>query len=788
VAAFLMSAMLFSTPGGGVLHSAASADTPVANCPGGVSQCVSVTPSGCTSSCPTVIVGPTTNVGQGEYVYLSLEDFASQTVARIALCPVGKVPVVGTNPSCAYGQDPEGVALTPSSIQVNPTGVTGASFPTELDLGGQGNTPLPASRLISTLPADPSATSFFCDNGPDYCALFVQEYPAGESATTLNSANTAVVPISFASQTSGCPKSAPIVSTDSGFSVEHFIPAADDSTCRGDSGVSDEDTATNTSQILQDFRAGGTQIAFTDAPQDPSEVTGLKAGSYKFVPIAVSATVIAFLAGDNPGGPAFPVGSYDLTPNMVAGILVGNYLSPYDSDVIMPPLDCKKIYQCQPGQEDSYDAFDYLNPAPADTQGPQTFGSFFSSVATGASYQVTDWACSAPNVPYSVTVPLKVKGKPVPTLVPVLDPNTAQSTVTNPVLGEVWPPVGDPTAQWPYPKCQAYPTLPVLSASVSQYSFAETEDLQANDLRNFAYTNGAPYQSSGGQTRAGFGAMDWSEASYYGLNAANLQNADQQFVSPSQSSIDAALGDATTLPDGVISYNYNNTADPAAYPMPLVTYALVSTAKVSPAESQAEGNLLTNMVCYSHSGGSIALPTGYVPLPLNLYTQARSEISATYPYTESSCNGPSPALPAPPAKSGGGGPTKGSGHSGGSSSGGSTHTGGGSHGSTGSSGSSSGGPNGSGSGTGSNGGAKTSHGGSASTKSSGSPNVHQAQTAPAAAPSKGIQPIIIALAEGTERWIVAGLAGAALLGLLIGPLVVLAPRARRRLFKAHARS
>ena len=94
----------------------------------------------------------------------------------------------------------------------------------------------------------------------------------------------------------------------------------------------------------------------------------------------------------------------------------------------------------------------------------------------------------------------------------------------------------------------------LLSASVSQYSFAETEDLQANDLRNFAYTNGAPYQSSGGQTRAGFGAMDWSEASYYGLNAANLQNADQQFVSPSQSSIDAALGDATTLPDGVISY------------------------------------------------------------------------------------------------------------------------------------------------------------------------------------------------------------------------------------------
>jgi hypothetical protein len=672
---------------------------------------------------------------------------------------------------------------------VNPTGVTGASFPTELDLGGQGNTPLPASRIISTLPADPSVPSFFCDNGPDYCALFVQEYPAGQGATTLNSANTAVVSLSFASQTNGCPKSAPIVSTDSGFSVEHFIPAADDSTCTGDSGVSDEDTATNTSQILQDFRAGGTPIAFTDAPQDPTEVAGLKAGSYKFVPIAVSATVVAFLAGDNPGGPAFPVGSYDLTPNMVAGIIVGNYLSPYDSDVIMPPLDCKKIYQCQPGQQDSYDAFDYLNPAPPDTQGPQSFGSFFSSVATGASYQVTDWACSAANVPYDVTVPLKVKGKPVPTPVQVLDPNTAQSTMTTPVLGEVWPPVGDPTAPWPYPKCQAYTSLPVLSASVSQYGFSETEDLQANALRSFAYANGAPYQSSGGQTRAGFGAMDWSEASYYGLNSASLQNAAGQFVSPSQTSIDAALSDAPTLPDGVISYNYGNTADAAAYPMPLVTYALVSTAKVSPAQSQAEGNLLTNLVCYSHSGGSIALPTGYVPLPNNLYTQARSEISATFPYTESSCNGVSPTLPVTPGKSGSGGHTQGSGHSGGSP-GGSTHSGGKGSGSSGPSGSSSpSGSNGSGSGTGSAGPTKSSHGGRTATKSAGtSGGVQKTQGASSAPPSKGIQPIIIALAEGTERWIVAGLAGAALLGLLIGPLIVLAPRARRRLFKAHASS
>ena len=158
----------------------------------------------------------------------------------------------------------------------------------------------------------------------------------------------------------------------------------------------------------------------------------------------------------------------------------------------MPPLDCKKIYGCKPDAADTYDAFDYLNPVPTDVQGPQSFGTFFSSVATGASYQVTNWACSAPNVPFTVTVPLKVKGNPVPTHVQVLDNNTASTTMTTPVAGEVWPPVGDPNAPWPYQKCQAYPTLPVLSATVSQYSFSETEDLQAHALRGFAYQNGAP--------------------------------------------------------------------------------------------------------------------------------------------------------------------------------------------------------------------------------------------------------------------------------------------------------
>jgi hypothetical protein len=777
VALLVGTAVLLVAPSSGIFESASSAQTPPPVCPGGVSQCVSITMPCGSATCPVVTAGPTLNIGENEYVYLSMQNFTVGDDARVALCPVAEVLVVGTNPSCAIGTDPESVSLTQISVPADPDGTLAASFPTAFDPSNQGNVPITASRLISTLPADPAVSSFFCDNSPDYCALFVQEYPANNFATPLSASDTVVVPLSFAPQTSGCPSSDPLIQSDSAFSVEHFMPAAVDSTCTEKGGVAALDTSTNTGEILSDFDTGGTPIAFTDAAQDPSETAGLKAGSYRFVPIAVSATVVGYLGGDETGSAAYPIASYNLTPNMVAGVLTANYLQPYGSDVIMPPLNCKKIYGCEPGQENNYTTFSYLNPAPAGAVGPTTYGTFFSSVDTGASYQVTNWVCSAPNAPFTVTVPLIKHGKPVPKPVQVLDTHTAPVTLTTPVVGAVWPPLNDPTAAWPYPKCQPYETLPTLSASSNQYSFSETEDLQATALRNFAYLDGQPRTSSSGQTYVGFGGMDWSEASYFGLNSANLQNAAGDFVGPSQASIDAALSDASTLPDGVLSYNYDDT-NPAAYPMPLVTYALVSTTPQPAAQSQAEGDLLTNLACYSRFGGSIALPTGYVPLPNNLYEQAMSEISQTFPYTKSSCNGSPPALPptkraSPPPPSHPGGKTK-------------PHTGT----TTSSQPSSATRP------------LTASKPVAAVTVASGvgrpstKPNTHKTplpsrspssspSPSPSPSPLRNLEPVIAALAEGAERWIVAGLASAALLALLVGPLVVLAPRVRRRLAKGH---
>jgi hypothetical protein len=139
--------------------------------------------------------------------------------------------------------------------------------------------------------------------------------------------------------------------------------------------------------------------------------------------------------------------------------------------------------------------------------------------------------------------------------------------------------------------------------------------------------------------------MDSSEADFYGLYPAELQNGAGQFVLPSQASVDAALNDASTNPDGTINPSFTNTSDASAYPLPMVTYALVSTSPQPPGQGSELRGLLTNLVNYSHTSGAGTtnpLPPGYYPLPDNMYQQALADITKDV-------NGPGATAPSPAA-------------------------------------------------------------------------------------------------------------------------------------------
>ena len=95
------------------------------------------------------------------------------------------------------------------------------------------------------------------------------------------------------------------------------------------------------------------------------------------------------------------------------------------------------------------------------------------------------------------------------------------------------------------------------------------------------------------------------------------------------------------------TFDYTSTSNPDSYPMPDITYAVVPTAPQPAATATAMKSLLTDLVTYSHSGGTIPLPAGYVPLPTDLYITALSEISSAIT-TQSAA--PTGSTTSPPAR------------------------------------------------------------------------------------------------------------------------------------------
>ncbi len=599
-------------------------------CPGGAGQCVeaSLPCAGAASSCPTVVVGPTDNLQSDEYVSLSMSNFPEGSIIRTGFCTSDAAGRVVPDPYCAVtpasGEPILGIVYS----TVNTNGTSGATIPVVFDPSGAGNTPM-AAQLEYYEESRPLQRTFYCDNGPNYCALFVTEETNGDEYTTDTTANTMVIPLDFAPGSLTCPSSDPTVFTDGAFSVEHLIPDFVQATCDRSGGVVALDTATNSAALTSDLAQGGTQIAFTDDPSDPQLQAELAASgtTYDYIPVALSATVVAFAGNveNSETRAIYPVTTYNMTPNMVAGMVTTAYANGGTSDSLVtapqghqPPLDCADIVgpigNCKTNQT-SYNTFYLVNPEPEDIIQPYTLGLFFSNTASGATYQLSQWMCSAPNAPFNVS--LQFKGDSTTQTVSVTDEyNPATTTFTTPPTQSPFWGSDTPASVWPFTSCSPTSQFPTLSpGSLSQYVPADTPALQAKSIHAY-----------GAGVDLAVGAMDWSEASFNGLDAASLQNAAGNFVAPSENSIDAALADATENADGVYSFDYTASA-PDAYPMPMITYAVVPDQATLPtSQAKAITQLITNLVAYS-SGKDGSLPGGYVPLTTQLQEQADHDIA-----------------------------------------------------------------------------------------------------------------------------------------------------------------
>jgi hypothetical protein len=592
-------------------------------CPAGTGSCVQVSlPCAGPSACPTVVVGPTSDLLDQQYVYFAMSNFPAGDFLRVAYCATDGSGTIVADPYCGTTTG-GGLVLKPQTVLADSSGSAIASAAVAYDPSGQDNTPVPAIPLVYD---GGGASSFFCDNGPDYCSFVVTDTGSDPNGTTDTQANTVVIPLNFSLGATVCPASDPTLNTDSAFTVEHLIPAVDADTCSQSNGVVAVNTATNTASEITDLASGGTSVAFTDDPLDQQLLDDLPSDTgYAYIPVALSATVVAF-RGSAPStvqaGQSFPVAQYEMTPNMVAGVLTTTYADGGSADNLVtapkldpPPLDCADLVGCNSVTAPAFNTFDLLNPEPPNVGQPGGIGSFFSNTVSGTNYQLSDWMCAAPNAPFTLSLQKVGESGPQPvTVTDTYNPATATFT-TPPVTSPFWDPT-TPPSEWPFKSCQATSQFPTLNpGGLQQYTPSDTPALQAKSI--IAYGSGA---------NIGFGAMDWSEAAFNGLHIAALQNASGAFVTPSAASIDAALSDASENQNGIVTFSYNNESDTGAYPMPMVTYALVPLTPLPATQAKVLTNFLTNMVDVS-SGKTGSLPGGYVPLTPSLATQALSDIA-----------------------------------------------------------------------------------------------------------------------------------------------------------------
>jgi hypothetical protein len=630
VAALIISGVAaLSAQTGSAAAASKSVQTPAPPCPSGDS-CVTIPCA--TGPCPTVEAGPTSDIGVNpeQYVFIYLYDFPAGDSPAIWLC-ADTTPLSQALPLCSTAPAPE----------YTPIFDDGSGFITDPvpEVENDGETAISGEIL-----GNPSEKgSFFCDNGPDLCSLDVFDTNL-DGSETPDASNTAVLPVSYAASGGGCP-SATLLNTESDFGIEGLIATANQNGCTGSHPVLAFNTALDSLSAVQGLTSGGDQIAFTDDPEAPDEQAALKAGGghYALIPIAASADVMGFAANISPNSTEnrtlYPHTAFDLTPNMVAGLLNTAYDNPGTADLltgdqctnpgIQPP---KKLDPC-PAMESVNSVSDFLPE--------EEYGVYVRSDNAGVTDEMFKWLCAAPDH----TVPI--------------GNNTDTETDTAAQILEAtnWEETSLDGA------CPDTDQFPALAGDVIVNADKNPQN-QAKALYTQVSQNSIPPR------QAGFAEMNWYESLYYGLIPADLQNAVGQFVGPSAASVDAALSDATVNPDGTLNFNYADTTDPAAYPEPVVFYAAVSTAPQAAAQATAIRTTLDNLLALTASPGSTSLPPGILPLTSTLTSQAESEIAKDITSLPPTKTGGKPGK----SGSGGGSTSKSSGGNGGGST--STTTGG----------------------------------------------------------------------------------------------------------------
>ena len=549
-------------------------------------------------------MGPSTDLGSNQWVYLNMYNFEPGAQLHVAVCtntaPLPTAPLCITNATAS-------LPIATYTVRAFADGSTSISY--QLDELSATDPPFQGAE-----PGNQSDSGTFLCNTSNPCSIDVIDTGSnGTGSLVPTDTNTAVLPFTFAPSTSGCP-TATTLNSESEFGIDVLLPVQARMSCSSSQPTFAFNTAIDGLSALTDLSHGETQIAFSDDPQQADQQAILQAGHFAMIPIALSANVLAFKAQMFANQVLYPANSLELTPAMAAGLLTTAFQNPANADMVDCPTSGCQIPPCLPhlrGQAGppQCSLFTMRNYVPGFIA-PQSYAGFVRSDTSGANGQVLDWVCHASNMPVTA---LGQTWNELKTPSKVLEAGLSLN--------------GTPVTSCP--NSDQFPPVPAGGSAYTSYS-----DPSQQALKMTAYVGPG---LGGANINAAFGAMNWADARYYGMSVAALENSSGNFELPTTSSLDAAIPQpAQPNADGSVTVS-PSASD--AYPMTTVIYAIVPTDTYSSTDAANVAEYLTQLLTLTGGSSSSDLPDGFAPLPGWLYQQALAAIAADVHVGSSSPSG-----------------------------------------------------------------------------------------------------------------------------------------------------
>jgi hypothetical protein len=468
-----------------------------------------------------------------------------------------------------------------------------------------------------------------------------------------------VVPLSFAPTVANCPPKAPEFYAQGSPMMSRAMTQWESGWCTGSAPVTTQFTAGDESDARNAFLAGGqalaarVDMALVTLPPDAGQTTSRK---FTYAPLANSAVAMAYEIDDPQTEQR--INRVVLNADLVAKLTTESYSLDYDCTVqpqspwpALPaasstcdpavarnphtPFDDQEFLSLNKDCEPTEEPTNYTcssSDFPSDATGNTQLGEFMPTVLGGYSdmtYQMTDWVAANKDAsaflagradPYGMHINTNYWGV-------VSYPSQFFSTL-------------DPGTKYPGAlTCPKGVCATPWDASMNvAWNFVTGLDHITDDLLLLQPTADSPYLAcllpgNQGCTQIGqmgfsslipesptnedlFSEIDLGDAAAYQFPTTAMVNGAGVAVTPTQASVEAAVRDMETNPDGITQYVNQSSTDKAAYPLSMVDYAMVPTCGLSSSEAGAIADFLDKAATTGQVQGNAPgeLAPGYYPL------------------------------------------------------------------------------------------------------------------------------------------------------------------------------